>query len=184
MNGLYRAAEQVQSVCDSNGWRFCFIGGLAVLRWGEPRITRDVDLTLLTGFGDEAAYVAALLEHFESRVNDPIGFAQRARVALLRNGAGIPIDVALGALAFEERSIARSTTWRVPDAAALRTCSAEDLVVHKVFAGRDRDWADVQGVVARRGVALDRQLIEAELAPLLALKGDVDGLPRLRTLLG
>jgi hypothetical protein len=38
--------------------RFCFIGGLAVQHWGEPRPTRDLDLALWTGFGGEAAYDA------------------------------------------------------------------------------------------------------------------------------
>jgi hypothetical protein len=47
------AAGEVQSFCQQHGWRFCFIGGVAVQRWGEPRLTQDVDLTLLTGFGKE-----------------------------------------------------------------------------------------------------------------------------------
>jgi hypothetical protein len=40
------------------------IGGLAVQRWGEPRQPRDVDVALLTGFGDEASFVDHLLEHY------------------------------------------------------------------------------------------------------------------------
>lgn len=50
MNEVIRAAAQLQAVCEQNRWRYCFIGGLAVLRCGEPRETIDVDLTLLTGF--------------------------------------------------------------------------------------------------------------------------------------
>jgi hypothetical protein len=46
---LIQAAEQFQEFCASQHWRFCFIGGLAVQRWGEPRFTADVDLSLLTG---------------------------------------------------------------------------------------------------------------------------------------
>ena len=53
MTGLFEAARQLQAFCDRQGWRSCFIGGIAVQRWGEPRVTRDVDLTLLTGFGGE-----------------------------------------------------------------------------------------------------------------------------------
>lgn len=37
--------------------QFCFIGGLALLRWGEPRTTRDTNLTLLTGFGGEERFI-------------------------------------------------------------------------------------------------------------------------------
>jgi hypothetical protein len=49
---VIRAAAELQTVCLEQGWRFCFIGGLALQRWGEPRETVDVGLTVLTGFGD------------------------------------------------------------------------------------------------------------------------------------
>lgn len=102
---------------------------------------------------------------------------------LLRTAAGAPIDVALGALPFEERSIERASGWAVPGARPLRTCSAENLLVHKVFAGRDRDWADVAGVVARQGSTLDVGVIVEELEPLLAVRGGPAALVRLRGLL-
>lgn len=39
------AAGEMQGFCQQQGWRSCFIGGVAVQRWGEPRLTQDVDLT-------------------------------------------------------------------------------------------------------------------------------------------
>ncbi len=33
------AAGEIQAFCQKQGWRFCFIGGVAVQRWGEPRLT-------------------------------------------------------------------------------------------------------------------------------------------------
>lgn len=183
MNGLFAAAEEIQRLCDTEGWRFCFIGGLAVQRWGESRVTRDVDLTLLTGFGGEDIFVDRLLNDFASRVPDAQGFARRARVVLLRTSSGIPIDIALGALPFEERSVSRSSGWEVPGTAPLRTCTAEDLVTHKVFASRDRDWSDVRGVIARQGDRLDVDLIAEELQPLLAAKGTMADLGRLQRLI-
>ena len=50
---VIRAAHELQLLCTAESWRFCLIGGLALQRWGEPRETIDVDLTLLTGFGEE-----------------------------------------------------------------------------------------------------------------------------------
>jgi hypothetical protein len=47
--GVLKAAGEVQSFCQSQGRKFCFIGGVALQRWGEPRLTQDVDLTLLIG---------------------------------------------------------------------------------------------------------------------------------------
>ena len=87
------------------------------------------------------------------------------------------------ALPFEERTTQRASRWRIRPGIALLTCSAEDLVVHKVFAGRDHDWLDVQGIVDRCGGDLDRALISAELAPLLELKDAMSNMDRLEEIL-
>jgi hypothetical protein len=50
---LFAAAEQIQDCCIEHDWPFCFIGGLAVLQWGDPRLTRDADIMIVTGFGGE-----------------------------------------------------------------------------------------------------------------------------------
>jgi len=49
MNSILEAANELQTFCSAAGWKFCFIGGLAVQRWGEPRQTQAADLTLITG---------------------------------------------------------------------------------------------------------------------------------------
>jgi hypothetical protein len=61
MNDLFDAARDLQAELDRRGWRFCFIGGIAVLRWGEPRFTGDVDVTLLCPFGSEDEFTEPLL---------------------------------------------------------------------------------------------------------------------------
>ncbi len=178
MNPLFVAASEIQDLCRANRWGFCFIGGLAVLRWGEPRLTRDVGLTILAGYGSEAPVVDELLDRFTSRIDDARAFALQNRV-VLRAQNEVPVDVALGALDFESRAVQRSSPWHVGEVSLL-TCGAEDLVVHKAFAGRDRDWLDVEGVVVRQGEALDRDRVLDELGPLLALKGSPDDIERLR----
>jgi len=65
---ILRAAAELQFFCESRDWRFCFIGGLALQRWGEPRETVDIDLTLLTGFGGEEPFVEALLDRYKARI--------------------------------------------------------------------------------------------------------------------
>jgi hypothetical protein len=182
VNPIFAAAIDVERFCDSQGWRFCFIGALAVVRWGEPRLTQDVDLTILTGFGGEARYIDALLHRFHGRRDDARQFAVQYRVVLLETGA-VPVDVALGAMPFEERAVGRATTWSVSDEHTIHTCSAEDLVVFKAFAGRDQDWLDVEGVVLRQGKRLEAELILDELAPLLDLKGTTEDLTRVERLL-
>jgi hypothetical protein len=170
VNEVIQAAAELQSFCELQGWRFCFIGGLALQRWGEPRETVDADLTLMTGFGNEEGFIEALLSRYRARIGDAKSFAIQNRVLLLCNTAGVGLDVALGALAFEESAIARSSEFVFPPHTPIRTCSAEDLVVMKAFASRPRDWIDIEGVLLRQQSLLDWTYIQGQLLPLIAAK--------------
>jgi hypothetical protein len=167
---LFQAGARVQEILESRRWKFCFIGGVAKYRWGTPRLTNGLDLTLLTGFGNEPRYVEALLSEFDARITDPAGFAARNRVLLLRTSEGVGLDVALGAMPFEERTIERSSEVELVPGALLRTCSAEDLIVHKAFAARPQDWADVEGVILKQRGRLGWRQIWSELEELAELK--------------
>jgi hypothetical protein len=181
--GVLAAAGEVQSFCQAQSWHFCFIGGVALQRWGEPRLTQDVDLTLLTGFGKEEAFVDSLLTEFLPRRPDAREFALSRRVLLIETRQGVGVDAALGALPFEERTVNRASEWTWAAGHSLITCSAEDLVTHKVFAGRDLDWGDVERVLTRQHGKLDLPQIRAELKPLLELKGAPESLDKLERML-
>ena len=183
MNALLAAALEVQAFCRAQNWRFCFIGGLAVQRWGEPRLTQDADLTVITGFGGEAPFVDTLLARFEGRLPDAREFALRNRVLLLRSSRGIPLDVALGAMPFEEHAVARASDFSIAPSAVILTCSAEDLVVFKAFAARPRDWLDIEGIAIRQAGRLEERLIWAELVPLLELKESPEDARQLHAIL-
>lgn len=170
MNALIQAAAELQAVCVQHDWRFCFIGGLAVQRWGEPRETVDVDLTLLTGFADEAHFVSILMAAFASRIDNATQFAAVNRVLLLRAASGVGLDIALGGLPFEELAVSRSSLFTFPPDTPLRTCSAEDLIVLKAFADRPKDWLDIDGIIVRQDPQLDWPYVRTQLAPLAELK--------------
>jgi hypothetical protein len=170
VNRIFSAADNLQKFCEEQRWRFCFLGGIAVQRWAEPRVTKDVDVTLLTGFGHEEEFIDPLLATFSARRPDARDFALQRRVLLLQDVSGVPLDIAMGAVPFEERSVERATSWVIDDEVTLLTCSAEDLVVHKAFASRDLDWADIERVVMRQGRKLNLDQIWSELRPIVAAK--------------
>ena len=170
MTEVIRAAAELQSLCEAQGWKYCFIGGLALQRWGEPRETVDVDLTLLTGFGREERFIEFLLGHFEARLENPAEFALARRVLLLRTASGVGLDIALGGLPFEESAVARSSDFAFPAQLTLRTASAEDLIVMKAFAARQKDWMDIEGIITRQSGRLDWTYIQTQLEPLVELK--------------
>jgi len=177
---LIDEASRLEAFCESRGWRFCFIGGLAVLHWGEPRLTRDLDLSLLTGFGGEAVYVDALLQAYAPRVPAAREFALERRILLLRTAGGVGIDVSLAALPYEEKMCDRAVPTEMMPGMRIRLCSAEDLIVMKMFASRETDLRDVRSVIVRQNARLDWPYIERNLADLAEVRDDVDLLPRLR----
>ncbi len=169
MRNIFEEAAALQDFLTKQGFSFCFIGGLALQRWGDLRTTNDIDLTLLTGFGGEESFIKTLLAHYEARIPDALQTALDVRVLLLRSPTGVGIDIALGGLPFEEESIARSSEAEFLPGVSLRTCSAEDLIVYKAFAARPKDWIDLEGILLRQRT-LDWSYIEKQLKPLLELK--------------
>ena len=173
MTPLFAAAFEIQTFCVQRGWQFCIIGGIALLRWGRPRFTRDVDVSLLTGFGREDGFITPLIEYgYRPRIPDAADFARRNRVLLLESSLGVPLDIALAALPYEFLAVERSTLFEFEPGCALRTCSAEDLMVQKLFANRQIDLVDVGSIAGRRCGLLDWDYIETQLGPLAELKED------------
>lgn len=57
------------------------------------------------------------------------------------------------------------------------------MIVHKCFAGRENDWSDARGVLARHWGPLNLELIRQELQPLSELKGQTESMARLDVLI-
>jgi hypothetical protein len=177
---LFEAAGAVQSLCDELGLRSCFIGGVAVQRWGEPRVTRDVAIAVLADFGHERLVARRLLSRLEARISDAESFAVDNRV-VLASIDGIGVDISLAALPFEKHMIRGATPFRFSSGVELRTCSAEDLVIMKAFAARPQDWLDVQRVIERND-SLDWPAILPVVQALAELKADETIVPKLNAL--
>jgi len=179
---LLRSAIAFQQILTEKEFRFCVIGGIAVNRWGEPRGTRDVDFTVLTGFGNEADCIDSILADHEPRISNAKEFAILNRVLLVRDSRGIDIDVSLAAMPFEQRAIDRASDFAVATGDRLLTCSASDLVIFKAFAARDQDWIDIEGVLTRSFDQVDWEIVLSELTPLVELKEEPEILGRLQQL--
>lgn len=188
---LFQVAATVQGFCEQEGFSFCFIGGLALQRHGEPRVTRDVDLAVLAGFGGEKRVAQAFLREFAGRVGDALEFALVNRVLLLGvtapsglgTDASVGVDVSLAALPFEEEMIGRATPFEFVQGQPLRTCSAEDLIILKAFAARPQDWVDVENVIGRQR-RLDWDYIVPRITELADLKEEPELVGRLLALAG
>jgi len=155
VNRQFETAWQLDRFFTGRGIPYIIIGGFAVQRWGQPRFTRDVDVTILLPPGGEAATLREIVAAFPARVKDPVDFALEHRVLPLTVPGGSEADVSLGLPGYEEEVIARGVAHDLGGGRNVRLCSAEDLVIHKSLAGRAQDVLDIEGIVARQGNALD-----------------------------
>jgi len=75
------------------GIPYAIIGGMAVQRWGEPRLTQDADVTILAPLEDPAGTIQRIMDRFPARIADAMAFARRNRVILVQASNGCPVDI-------------------------------------------------------------------------------------------
>ena len=141
--------QALQSLLSQFNDRGVIIGGVAASLLGTPRFTVDLDAVLLLSLEDIPRLLAeAAKQGIEPRVSDPIAFAHRSRVLLMRHHAsGTDIDLSLGVLPFEVEMVQRS---RLVDIGSiqLRLPTPEDLIIMKAVAHRLKDLTDIQSIAA------------------------------------
>jgi predicted nucleotidyltransferase len=129
---------------------YMVIGGQAVLLYGEPRLTRDIDVTL--GAGPERLQdLLALAQSAGWRllVEKPEEFVQRTLVLPLQDAkSGIRIDLIFSYSPYERQALERVRRVSVGKA-NVRFAAVEDVIVHKMIAGRPRDLEDVRGILLK-----------------------------------
>ncbi len=140
---------------------FMLIGGQAVLLHGEPRLTADVDVTLgVSPDRLETVIEAARAAGLSILPEDPAGFVRDTFVLpAAQPDTGIRVDLIFSTTPYESQAIVRAVRvrvggWEVPFA------SVEDLLLHKLFAGRPRDLEDAAGVVRRKGEEIDWDYVD------------------------
>jgi len=127
--------------------RGVIIGGIAASLLGTPRYTVDLDAVFLLSVDDLPLLLQeASKQGIEPRISNPIEFARKSRVLLLRHiASGTDIDISLGILPFEVEMVERSTVLEI-GAVKLRLPSPEDLIILKAVAHRPKDLADIQAI--------------------------------------
>ena len=162
---------------------FMHVGGQAVLLHGAPRLTQDIDVTLARGPDDIAAIEAACTAlDLEPLVEDLASFARETFVCPLRDSTtGIRVDLILSTTPYEHAAIARAVEVDI-GGEAVPFASAEDLVLLKLFAGRERDLEDARSVVARQGARLDWRYLDYWAASFAAIPGREELPDRLQAL--
>lgn len=138
---------------------YCLMGALALGAWGTPRATHDLDAMIAIRHTDRPQLLEALIafeftEDTQWAEHNPMIKEFHIR---LHRGA-IPVDLILPKDTHDQACLARRRRYELGNL-SLWIISPEDLVIHKLKAGRAQDFIDVLSVVQRQASSLDRDYI-------------------------
>ncbi|HVD37509.1 MAG TPA: DUF6036 family nucleotidyltransferase [Solirubrobacterales bacterium] len=150
MTGFGRILEDLNEA----GVRYVLIGGIALIRHGVVRATRDVD-AVFDPDPRNVDRIRSLVEEWGATRPDgsplPEGAIEADRSVHLRTPSG-DLDLvseAIAGIAFSDL-VARADTKKV-DGVEAPICSLADLVSMKQSVGRERDLADLADLRAAHG---------------------------------
>jgi predicted nucleotidyltransferase len=145
-----RVLRKIASSLEKKEIPYMIIGGQAVLLYGEPRLTRDIDITL----GIKPQEYDLLIKTVNSidlkiLVEEPRKFVQKTLVLPTKEKTtGIRVDFIFSYTPYEREAIKRAKKVNLGKT-AVNFASPEDVIIHKIFAGRARDLEDVKTILIK-----------------------------------
>jgi len=130
---------------------YMVIGGQAVLVYGEPRLTRDIDLAVKF----EERTLPRILEltkglGLKILASSPEQFLAKTMVLpALFEKEGIRVDIIFANSPYEIQALQRTRKISIRGV-QVRFASPEDVIIHKAIAGRERDLEDIRKIIARQ----------------------------------
>ncbi len=128
---------------------YMVIGGQAVLVYGEFRFTKDIVITL----GVDTDRLKDVLEVVEDvgltpLVEPEVFVVEHLVLPCREEESGIGVDLIFSFSGFEREAIRRAREIDI-EGVSVRFASPEDLIIHKIVAGRPQDVSDVENILLK-----------------------------------
>lgn len=159
MNKLEGALKNIQNFLKAREVPYMIIGGIGNLVWGEPRMTVDIDITVHVSDAEERDFIKEAGSKFKILVDNPDDFAKKTRVLPIEIAESVKGDIIFAGLDYEKMAIERAIEVGISKNTKVRICTAEDLIIYKAISEREKDWQDIEGILLRRGLLLDKKYI-------------------------
>ena len=129
---------------------YMVMGGQAVLIYGEPRFTSDIDVTLGVGAEDLKKLLSLCKKlGLKPMTKNPESFVSETMVLPARDpSTGLRVDFIFSFTPYEREAIRRTKKVKM-GRQMVHFASPEDVILQKIFAGRPRDLEDVRGILLR-----------------------------------
>lgn len=159
MEALFQSIAALQNRLRQAGILSAVIGGVAVGVWGEPRLTRDVDIKVLLGRDAASRLLNLLGPDYLSLLVDPLDALTQTGILFVQDAQGTRLDLLLSDVSFDVEAIRRAREIELQPGLVAQVCSPEDLIIYKLISTRQRDHDDAEGVVRRQGDVLDDEYV-------------------------
>jgi predicted nucleotidyltransferase len=182
MSRLQSILQRLKTDLDGLEVRWCVVGGLAVSVWGEPRLTRDVDVAVAVDDDRQAETLIRALrdrgyEDEEIIEQDSVGRLATARFRSRELPNGIVVDMLFASTGIEREAVDDATRIEVFEDLEVPVAPRAHLIVMKLLARDDRhrpmDADDLRSMLRS---ATDEEISRARtLAKLVTDRGYARG---------
>lgn len=158
---------------EESGIEYALVGGVAVLAWGDPRTTRDIDVIAQLDASD-LGDVAERLEPHGFRFDRPGALRaldEGSHFTIFHDDAFYHVDMVPASTASHERTLEGRRRVEIEDRVAW-VASPEDTIANKLVFGAEQDLKDAAGILARLGEDIDDERLEV-LCSKLGVREDL-----------
>jgi predicted nucleotidyltransferase len=127
---------------------YMIIGGQAVLIYGEPRFTRDIDITLGINV-DKMSTIFSLCKELKLKIlpKDPNKFILETMVLpVIEEKSEIKVDFIFSFSVYEQEALKRIHKIKIGKT-IVNFIGLEDLIIHKLISGREKDLEDIHNIL-------------------------------------
>lgn len=145
---LKKLIKNVVKELDKKRIEYMIIGGQAVLIYGEPRLTRDIDITVGTT-PERYEDIEKITKDLNLKIipEKPFDFVKKTMVLpAIDEESGIRIDFIFSFSEYEKTALKRVNKIKIDDTEVCYA-SVEDVIIHKIISGRERDIEDVKSIL-------------------------------------
>jgi len=140
--------KKIANELNAHNIPYMVIGGQAVLIYGEPRLTKDIDITLGVGVS-KLNEINSIVEKLNLKILVDENFVRKTMVLLvIDEKTGIRVDFIFSFSLYEKQAIKRATDIKFGNN-IVKFASLEDLIIHKIIAGRAIDIEDVRSIILK-----------------------------------
>ena len=164
---IFQALDHVWRVLAPFEVPMTVVGGINLLVWDHLRTTLDIDL--LIGVSPvEADKMVVALQQSGMQFKHESGIRRLEDMHLVQllytsddSFLDIQVDLLLSQSKYHQQALDRSVSAEFPGVGQpVRALSCEDLIIHKLAAGRMRDRADAAALLSANHTTIDREYLK------------------------